>query len=176
MIASFSTINGAQSGHPPTITVLGLHFGEFDPTITAELSTRHRCSSASWTSVSAMQCLRQLYMPNQTNSDGVDLRLAVTVHNVASTSSLHDWFTFDAPIISGSSPRNGPRSLQMSVTFAGLNFGDSDLSGSVTISGTLDPGNTLSWTTSTTIRFLNAKIIDLLHDHHRRRPSASASL
>lgn len=121
------------------ITVTGANFASVDPTFTATLSNTI-CSTSIWTTASSVRCALAGGM-------GTGHRVTISVGAVVGTK--HQWFTFDAPIITKMLPPNIGTIFTGSVTITGTNFGQSDTTPTGAFGATMC--STTVWSTDTSV-------------------------
>ena len=141
-------LNGPSSGGP-SVTVTGLNFGGVDFTSSSTVSM-HSCSTAAWTSSTAVACLWHKHVRNEAS-------VQVTIHAQVGTDAAA--FTFDAPLGSSILPLNLPASTHYSVTVSGLNFGMQNYSVTSMISNSAC--STAAWTSQSTLACLPVTGVDV---------------
>ena len=144
--------NAATSGST-SVTISGLNFGYNAYTPTAQLDEDF-CATTSWTSASTIECASSDHIDGKNAAGKQPGSVVLTVSATVGTRT--SFFTFDAPAVSnllGSD--NAVASGGTSVTISGLNFGKS-YSQTPTAHLSDSTIGTTSWTSATTVQFLNA--------------------
>jgi len=155
-VVSFSSnLNGPTSGLV-RVTIGGVDFGLSDLTLTASLPAQ--VWSTTWTSGTSVvvpQPIPVALVPTAPRA------LTLTVSAIVGTATPPLAFSFDAPVVSSTrEPGNGPRTLGMSLTLRGQNFGATDATASWAAydsEGKFSLGvATVSWSSDTTVRIVTA--------------------
>ena len=129
--------NSPTSGGAP-IQVLGTNLASDDTTPTVVMGST-MCTTTIWSSTSAVTCVSGI-------GTGRDMSMLLYTANVIGTRWIG--FTYDSPASSLSMHFNTPTTSGQSVTVSGLNFGNPDVTLSMSLGTFLCA--TSSWTSSTT--------------------------
>ena len=129
--------NSPTSGGAP-IQVLGTNLASDDTTPTVVIGST-MCTTTIWSSTSALTCVTGI-------GTGRDMSMLLYTANVIGTRWIG--FTYDSPASSRSMHFNTPTTSGQSVTVSGLNFGNPDVTLSMSLGTFLCA--TSSWTSSTT--------------------------
>jgi hypothetical protein len=122
------------------ITVVGTNFGNEDASMQDSRIGSTACGTTSWTSGSSITCTANHY------GRGVGHVVTVTLGTVG---TFMGSFTYDAPVATSASPRNGATSGAISLSVAGTNFEYND--GTPTLILQTTACGTTSWTSVTSV-------------------------
>lgn len=140
-ILSDAAVYNAPTSAGMSVTVTGLNFLPTDYTSTAVISTA-ACETTSWTSTSGVSCLSPSF-------GGASLPVEILISGNSGTG--FNIFSFDSPVFTAgvAQYQNTAATAGNMVTLQGTNFGNVDLTSTVSIGETAC--STTVWTTQTTV-------------------------
>lgn len=108
------------------VTVHGSNFGSSDKTATLSVGTTD-CGTTSWSTTTAVKCY---------TADGTGASRALALTTSGNSGTLDKIFSFDRPVITATDSMNAPASGGAALTIFGTNFGNADVSATVSVGGT----------------------------------------
>ena len=136
-VLSYNALYNAPATTGRSVTLDGFSFSYTD--LTPTLMLEAACATTSWTHATTVRCLLARSAANAVYTAALMTGLE--------TGTVVNHFTFDAPVISFADTYNTPISSYSSVTVTGLNFWESDRSGSSVMGSSLCM--TSSWIAAT---------------------------